>query len=243
MTFLPRRVFGITKPPIGLSFPGTFVNQKPFKFTFQFATMTDPHNYPSHIFTNQLHISHIIISHKTSDVTLLGCYGGLLDPGMTTISIETHFASLNDLLAEAGEEAEEVIDQISQSLVSPAGEQTIIDLSDGGGLFFSELMFSFLLINEEEVKIPEVADYTYLLVSWMPCGESFTDLVDGTPPQNLGERLTYFNSLLAIQYRFYLAYRKKMDNTAALFGSNLTDPLAFKLAETQYQLQKSGHTT
>jgi hypothetical protein len=129
-------------------------------------------------------------------------------------------------------------------LVYPSGNQTIIDLSGGGGLCYSELLFSFLLIvNEEDVKMPEVADHTYLLVSWMPCGKNFAALVDSTPPQNLRERLTYFNSLLAIQYRFYLAYRKKMDNATALFTSNLTNTLVFKLAETQYQLQKSGHTT
>jgi hypothetical protein len=204
--------------------------------------MTDPHNHPSHIFTNQLHLSHIIISHKTSDVVLLGCYADLLEPGMIPIALQTDFASLNDLLAEAGEEAGEAIDQISKSLVNPSDDQTIIDLS-GGGLCYSELIFSFLLINEREVKMPELADHTYLLVNCMPCGKSFPGLVDGTPSQNLRERLTYFNSLLAIQYRFYLAYRKKMDNATALFTSNLTNTLVFKLAETQYQLQKSGHTT
>jgi hypothetical protein len=205
--------------------------------------MTDPHIHPSHIFTNELQLSHIIISHKTSDVVLLGCYGDLLDQGMTTIALQTDFSSLNDLLAEAGEEAEEAIDQISKSLVNPSGDQTIIDLSGGGGLCFSELLFSFLLINEEDVKIPEVADYTYLLVSWMAGGESFPGLLDNTHPQDLRERLAYFNSVLAIQYRFYLTYRKKMDHATALFSSNLTDGLVFKLAETQYQLQKSGHTT
>jgi hypothetical protein len=205
--------------------------------------MTDPHNYPSHIFTNQLHLSHIIISHKTSDVVLLGCYADLLDPGMIPIALQTDFASLNDLLAEAGEEAEEAIDQISKSLINPSGDQTIIDLSYEGGLYYSELLFSFLLINEEEVKIPEVAERTYLLVNCMPLGKSFPALEDGTPPQPLRERLTYFNSLLAIQYRFYLAYRKIMDHETALFTSNLTNTLVFKLAETQYHLQKSGHTT
>jgi hypothetical protein len=201
--------------------------------------MHDPHGYLSHIFTNQLHISHMIISHKTSDVTIAGCYGDLPDPGMTTISLEIHFATLNDLLAVAGEEAEEVIDQISKCLVNPSDEETIIDLTDEGGLYYSELLFSFLLINEGEVRIPELPERTYLLVSWMPCDESLRELLDGTP-ENAREQLAYFNSLLAIQYRFYIAYRKKMDQVTALFSSNLTDPLSFGLAQTQYELQKSG---
>jgi hypothetical protein len=205
--------------------------------------MHDPHTYPSHIFTNQLNLSHIVISHTTFDVTLLGCYSDLLDFGMPTIAIETDFASLNDLLFLAGEEAEPVIERISKCLLSAAGDETILDITDGGGLCFSEIMFSFLLLNEGEVKIPELAEHTYVLSSWIPYDESFPGLVDDKPPQDPGKRIAYFNSVLAIQYHFYLAYKKRMDHTSALFTSNLSHPLAFNLAQTQYELQKSGQTS
>ena len=201
--------------------------------------MDDPHIYPFHIFTNQLHLSHIIISHTSSDVFLLGCYGDLLNGGMTTITIETDFSMLNDLLTHAGEEAEEAIDQISKCLANPSGDETTIDLSASDGLFITELLFSFLRIETGEVRIPELGEYTYALVGWLKTNGHFRVLDDGTPPDRYRDRLSYLNTLLTIQYRFYLAYKEKEDHYTALYSSNLLDPVTFNIAKTMYELQKT----
>lgn len=201
--------------------------------------MTDPHIYPYLIFTNQLHLSHIIISHTSSDVHLLGCYADLPNGGMTTITIETDFPSLNDLLTDAGEEAEEAIDQVSNCLANPSGDETTIDLTDGGGLYISEILFSFLFIQPSEVKIPELGEHTYRLLCWLETSGHFPGLHNSTPPRDPVERLYYLNSILAIQYRFYLCYKHSMDHYIALYSSNLLDPVTFNIAKTMYELQKT----
>jgi hypothetical protein len=49
---------------------------------------------------------------------------------------------LNDLLTDAGEDAEEAIDQVSRCLANPSGHETTIDLSASGGLYISEILRS-----------------------------------------------------------------------------------------------------
>ena len=201
--------------------------------------MTDPHIYPSLIFTNQLYISDITISHTSSDVSLLGSYADLPNGRRPAITIETDFASLNDLLTEAGEEAEEATDQISKCLANPSGDETTIDLSASDGLFITDLLFSFLRIETGEVRIPELGEYTYALVGWLKTNRHFRVLDDGTPPDRYRDRLSYLNTLLTIQYRFYLAYKEKVDHYTALYSSNLLDPVTFNIAKTMYELQKT----
>jgi hypothetical protein len=204
--------------------------------------MHDPHKYPNYIFTNELAISHILISHQTSQVTVLGCYYDMLYGGMPTICLETDFASLNDLLSELGEDAEDAIDQISKCLVEPSGEVSIIDLSNEGGISISGYLFSFVLMDEEENRMIREEQWTYRVVGCIARDEILPDFSDCIMPENVNERLTYLSSLIAIQYHFYLTYREKMADDAAIIYANLDDPLYFNLAKTIYELQIAGQT-
>jgi hypothetical protein len=207
--------------------------------------MHDPHMYPSHIITTQFHISHIFISHETSDVSLLGCYADMLDPqGMRPIAVDTDFTTLNDLLTDYGPEAEDTIDQLSKLLTQPSDEDPMIDLTDEGGLYFSDHIFSFMVMfdTDELGKIHEPEEYTYRLLAYTPRENIIPDFTGSHPPETHQERSAYLNSLFAMQFHLYLSCRKTLDKATALIYSNLTDPLAFNLAQTQYELQKSGQT-
>jgi hypothetical protein len=207
--------------------------------------MHDPHTYPSHIITTQFHISHIFLSHETSDVSLLGCYGDMLDlGGMRPIAVDTDFTTLNDLLTDYGPDAEDTIDQISKLLSQPSYEDPMIDLTDEGGLYFSDHIFSFMVIldTDEQGNIQEAEEYTYRLLAYTPRENIIPDFTESDPPKTHQQTTAYLNSLFAMQYHLYLSCRKKLHHATALIYSNLTDPLGFYLAETQYELQKSGQT-
>jgi hypothetical protein len=206
--------------------------------------MHDPHKNPNYIFTTYLDLSHIFFSKTTSDVTLMGCYGNLLNSEMETISIETDFITLNDLLSEAGPQAEGTIEQIAKLLSQPSEENPVIDLYDQGGLHFADHIFSLMKIlnSDEEGNIEESEEYSYRLLAYTGRDNIVPEFIDFDPPVTYQEHLTYFNSLFAMQYHLYLSCRKKLDQPTALIYSNLTDRLAFNLAKTQYEFQKSGQT-
>lgn len=206
--------------------------------------MNEPHKNPNYIFTSFLSISHLFISHNSSAVTILGCYGNLLSGEIENISIETDFATLNDLLNEIGAEADEAIEQVAKLLSKPTDENGVIDLTDSGGLSFSDHIFALLVIHEEdeEGKIIETEENSYHLNAYMKRQNILPDFIENMIPENVSERSNYFNTLIAMQYHIYLASRKKQEENIALINANLTDPFYFNLAKTQYELQKSNQT-
>jgi hypothetical protein len=206
--------------------------------------MHDPHKNPGHIFTTYLDLSHIFFSQHSSEVTLLGCYGDLLDLDMKSISIETDFTALNDLLAEAGFEAEYAIEQIATLLSQPNSGDSVIDLCDEGGIHLSNHIFALMMIAEtdEEGNVEESEEYSYRLVAVTPRENLIPDFIDLDFPVTDQERSTYFNLLLALRYRVYLTCIEIRDENTALFYSNLTDPLFFNLARTAYELPITGQT-
>jgi hypothetical protein len=206
--------------------------------------MHDPHKYPNYIFTDYIDITAIAFSHETTEVTLFGVYADLIGGGMPTICIETDFATLNDLLGEIGTEGEPIIEQISKLLSVPTDEDPIIDLTDGGWINITKFIFCFMIIMEcdDDDQVVETEEYNYRLNAYVPIPEIFPDYYDLEIPTKGAERVAYLNSLIAMQYHVYLSCRKKMDEHMSLVISNLTDPLLFSLAETQYGLQESGQS-
>jgi hypothetical protein len=206
--------------------------------------MNEPHTNPNYIFTSFLSISHLFISHDSSDVTFLGCYGNLLTGEIENISVETDFTTLNDLLTEAGPEAEEATEQIAKLLSKPTEENGIVDLCDSGGLTFSDHIFALLAIynEDEEGRIIQTEEHSYRLNAYIKRQNIIPDFIENMIPENIAERSVYFNALLTMQYYIYLGYRKKKGENIALIYSNLTDPFYFNLAKTQYDLHKAGHT-
>ena len=204
--------------------------------------MIDRHQTPNYIFTTFLSISHVFISNGSSDVTLLGCYGNLLTGDLETISVDTDFASLNDLLGVAGPGAEEATDEIARLLSNPSEETNVVDLSASGGLAFNDHIFAFLVIYEEDDDgqlIETGDDHGYHLNTYIPRGNILHDFDNISVPETGAERLTYLNSLFAMQYQVYLACRKEHGENKALLFANLNDPLHFSFAKTQYELGKS----
>jgi hypothetical protein len=204
--------------------------------------MIDRHQTPNYIFTTFLSISHVFISNGSSDVTLLGCYGNLLTGDLETISVDTDFATLNDLLGVAGPGAEEATDEIARLLSNPSEETNVVDLSASGGLAFNDHIFGFLVIYEEDDDgqlIETGDDHGYQLNTYIPRGNILNDFDNISVPETGAERLTYLNSLFAMQYQVYLACRKEHGENKALLFANLNDPLHFSFAKTQYELGKS----
>jgi hypothetical protein len=204
--------------------------------------MIDRHENPNYIFTTFLSISHVFISNGSSDVTLLGCYGNLLTGDLETISVDTDFATLNDLLGVAGPGAEEATDEIARLLSNTSEETNVADLSASGGLVFTDHIFAFLVVYEEDEDgqlIESSDDHGYHLNTYIPRGDILNDFDSISIPETGAERLTYLNSLFAMQYQVYLASRKEFGENKALLFANLHDPLHFSLAKTQYELGKS----
>jgi hypothetical protein len=204
--------------------------------------MIDRHQTPNYIFTTFLSISHVFISNGSSDVTLLGCYGNLLTGDLETISVDTDFATLNDLLGVAGPGAEEATDEIARLLSNPSEETNVVDLSASGGLAFNDHIFAFLVIYEEDDDgqlIETGDDHGYHLNTYISRSNILNDFDNISVPETGAERLIYLNSLFAMQYQLYLACRKEHGENKALLFANLNDPLHFSLAKTQYELGKS----
>lgn len=204
--------------------------------------MNKPNNNPNYIFTSFLSISHLFISQESSEVTILGCYGNLLDGEIESVSIETDFATLNDLLTQAGAEAEEAIDEIAKMLSNPSDGNSVVDLSDSGGITFEDHIFVLLVIYEEDEKgkLIEEEEHSYRLNAYISRQNILPHFIDNSIPEQNAERSVYFNKILAMQYHIYNVYRKKEGENVALIYSNLTDAFYFNLAKTQYDLQKSG---
>jgi hypothetical protein len=206
--------------------------------------MHDPHKNPDHIFATYLDLSYVFFSKNSSDVTLIGSYGNLLNSEMESISIETDFTTLNDLLTQAGPEAEWTIDQVAMLLSQASDENPVIDLCLEGGLHLGDHIFSLIILDtDEEGNIQESEEYSYKLVAYTGRDNIVPDFVYSDCPVTLEEHLTYFNTLLAMQYHLYLSCIENLEHQTALIYSNLTDPLCFSLAQTQYELQKSGQTS
>ena len=203
--------------------------------------MLDQHKYPSHIFTTCLSISHIFISHKNSHVMLLGCYGCLIDGEFNTIEIRTSFQVLNELLSEV-EEADEVIEILSKSISNPTTENETIDIGDSGGITFDKHFFSLTLIyNEDEngnTIVPNPEDISYWLNYYIKFDESFATFIDYCPPKNKTQLTEYFNRILCMQYKMYLSIISKGDKEKGLIFSNLSNPIYFAMAKTQFELDK-----
>jgi hypothetical protein len=194
-------------------------------------------NYPTHIFTSYISISGICLSRKDSFVLLFAIYGDILDPyNHTPIEIETSFQRLHNLLSEyPAEYTEDLVEKIAIALSESTEDYPTIDLSDTG-FDFTDHIFAFMLIYEEDENgqpyVPK--DPSYVLNGYLKRGNLLPEYLDFLLPRTNQKQTEYYNKLLAIRYFFYLDYKNRMDEPDAIGYSNLTDPLLFALAKTQY---------
>jgi hypothetical protein len=189
----------------------------------------------TYIFTSYLAVSHIFLSHKSSRVTLLGSYGDVLDGDKRRISIKTDFATLNDLLTEAGPNAEETIQQICNLLSEPTEHDAVLHTCDDGALSFSDHIFALMIVHytdeQNNFKEEEEDEYSYKLNAYTKMENiAFSEYCRAIHTQSSED----YYSLLAMQYHIYINSRKRVGDRQALYYANLTDPLFFTLAKFHY---------
>lgn len=130
-----------------------------------------------------------------------------------SISIETDFTTLNELLAEKGNEAEEAIEKIAVLLSDPSEGNSVVGLSDSGGLTFEDHIFALLVIydEDEEGKLIESEEHSYRLNAYIDRQNILTEFISIAIPETHAGRSAYYNSILAMQFQFYLSCRKNRE--------------------------------
>jgi hypothetical protein len=204
--------------------------------------VSDTLNHRTFIFTRYLAVSHIFLSHKSSRVTLLGCYGDILDGHKRRITIKTDFATLNDLLTEAGPNAEETIQQVCDLLSQPKEHDTVLHTCGNGALSFSDHIFAFMIVvgSDGQGNILEGDEYSYKLNAYTKIAN--IGFGEYKPGSSHAERSEDYYSLLAMQYHIYINSRKRVGDRRALHHANLTQPLFFTLAKFHYEQIKSSQS-
>ncbi|MGE5522022.1 MAG: hypothetical protein ACM3VS_19015 [Candidatus Dadabacteria bacterium] len=200
----------------------------------------NPLETPTHIFTSYIGVSHICFSHEDSRITLLGCYGELVTGEMKTIEIETNFDTLYELLTSIEEQADDAMEAMANRLMEPRSDNEILDLVDAGGLHFNDHIFALMRIHEEEdgYHSTQPENITYVLNAYIDRKKLLPEFISTSLPSGVQNFLLYCNRLLAIRYRFYLVFRKTMNRLMALSVANLTDPVIYTMARTQYKVLK-----
>lgn len=192
----------------------------------------------SHIFTTYLAVSAIILTPDNDHVFLMGIYGDLVDGEIYTLEFECAFELFNDLLVD--EQADEAIEALSQHLSHPSGETHTIDLTESGGLHFEGYAFALQVIHEQDEEgqpyLPE--EPSYQLAAFLPHPSFLPDFMGESLPTGKAERVRYYNGLLALQYMFYLHFRKSLEEDIALVRAHLYDPLVRALAREVYELEQ-----
>jgi hypothetical protein len=198
----------------------------------------NPHETPLHIFTSYIGVSHICFRHRNADVTLLGCYGDLATGEMKPITIETNFETLNELLYSIDDQADDAIDALVKSITEPSEDYHIIELADQNGIHFNDHIFALMRIREddENTSVAGPEDVSYVLNAYIKRKEILPEFITTDIPTSRGKYLSYCNRLLAIRYRFYLLFGKTMNRLLALSVANLSDPLTYAMAKTQYKV-------
>jgi hypothetical protein len=70
--------------------------------------------------------------------SLLGVYGDMNTGQIKPIEIVCDFKTLNDLLFEAGKQAEEAIELLAKAINHPTSDTEAIDVSYSGGIHFED---------------------------------------------------------------------------------------------------------
>jgi hypothetical protein len=86
----------------------------------------------------------------------------------------------------------------------------------------------------EEGKVED--EIFYILNGYIKKNETLPDFLDIILPTEEAELVNYYNKLLAIQYRFYLLFKKIEPAERALMKSDLQSELVFVLAKANYGL-------
>ena len=194
--------------------------------------------YPEHIFTTYLALSSIILTPDNEHAFLFGIYGNMTTGDTQTIEFECGFSMLNDLLPLGDEQSEEAIEALAQCITAPTGDHQTIDLSEMGVHFYRHV-FALQIIHEldEEDRPYLPKEPSYQLIGFTPIPSFFTEYWDEDIPTEKELMVPYFNKCMTLQYHLYLSFQKVMEENIALARTNLSDPLYFAMAKTQYELE------
>jgi hypothetical protein len=203
-----------------------------------------PHSFITTFFS----VGQVIFSRQHHYVRLLGVYGNLLNGSIDTIEVEAPFDSFYSLLhvpCEDQPDRQEVIEVLLQDMSRATEDETIIDLTELGGIDFHDWIFSFMpLLEEGEVIVPEEApeedDTTcFVWVAHLPKDDLLPDFLEWTMPKTAKARQAYYQQLLAMRWHFYKRLlREQVPEGRARLFAQLTDPFVLAMAETYGRLQQ-----
>jgi hypothetical protein len=185
---------------------------------------------PGHIFTSYLALSAICITHNDSYVYLYGCYGNLATADIDTIEIETDFETLNTLLFELGDDANFAIEALANSISCPTQKSQTIMLDSKGGLHFEDHLFALMLSRKEDLDDDDEF-ISYQLNGFMKRDGILPEFDYSYLPSDKTQVVEYYNKVIAVQYLFYLHFKKQSSNEMALILSGLHNPVLFALAK------------
>jgi hypothetical protein len=197
---------------------------------------------PNTIFTSSLFVLGICYFHKFSAFYIFCYYYDLLSGELQPIEVRTDFETLYNLLSEIGKDGEETIDELSKFIPGSAEEISVINFGDEKQpLYLEHHFFAFMLTMEEDEDMDDdVDEISYQLTGFLR-HDSLSEIIClEMPYENNAELVEYYNEILAVQYLFYLHFKKSEEEEWARSLSNLGQPLMFALAKAQYNLLKKN---
>jgi hypothetical protein len=194
---------------------------------------------PFHILTSYLDIFNIFIEEDSSAVSLIGTYGDFIGGDYEAVFIQTSFDLFYELLSQY-EFSDALLQVIAERIARPVPANEVIEIPEGEVLCFPDHIFSLtVMCDPEEVSryIPG-EDSDYWLDGFMKRGNLIPEFTSFTLPGDNPGLSLYYNSLLCMQYVFYLHFKESVDDELALSHAGLNTPLLLAMAKTQYELQK-----
>jgi hypothetical protein len=201
----------------------------------------DFHKNPCCVITSYLDVCHLYISDEGDDVSLIGCYGNIINGSFVPVLVETDFKTFYELLSEINP-SDNLLAAIEKRVAAPSEKNELIEMVDDV-LCFTDHIFSLGIICEEDDfgNLTHSEENAYLLQAYIKRQELLSDFPSFNLPKGKMELSRYYNRLFAIKYHFYLHIQKTNGPEIALQFTHLTDPLAFSTAKAQYNLQRGAN--
>lgn len=188
-----------------------------------------PTAYPPFIFTSFFTASHIMLQPNEEHVVLAGMYCNLVTGRLESIEISCSFNQFNDIMYCNGDGADEIMEQVADTLNMHASMPNVLDVTGTGGLSCDRFLYCL-----QEVKEQPGEEKQYHLFSYTYKQPGFDYNVFMQPPSRQN-RFDYYASALAIQYSFYQKFVEEMLIEDAIFYAGLSSPIVFEMAKLKHE--------
>jgi hypothetical protein len=191
-----------------------------------------PFNTPLFIYTSFLTASHIIIHEAEPEITLVGMYANLVTGEIENLQVDCAFTQLNDILYCSGDGTDKIMEQVADLIAAGITESHTIDVTNDGGLECGNLLYCLQNVQQHATGLPVANEYSLVAcINKKPVVEYDTLKL----PQGRHEQLSYYLSVLAIQYSFYLHFKTYMQEEEARVYSGLNEGVVYQLSKLQYE--------